>query len=107
MKRGVYLTQGLTTVLVVVWAILVGVSPVEAQSSGFRIAVLTPGLTFDTVLQGLREGLARLGYEEGKQITFILEETQGATPELAQRARRLAEAKPDVLVAITDRKSVV
>jgi putative ABC transport system substrate-binding protein len=52
------------------------------------------------VLAGLQEGLAQLGYVEGKNITLIIEDTHGAVTNLAQRAVRLATAKPDVLVTV-------
>lgn len=82
------------------WLILVCVTLVEAQGSRHTIAVLTPGQPFDPVLQGLREGLARAGYEEGKQLTFVIEDTQGMVPDLADRTARLVAAKPDVLVTV-------
>ena len=48
-----------------------------AQSTAVRrVAVLTPGLTFDPVFHGLQEGLVRLGYTERKTITFIVEDTK-------------------------------
>jgi putative ABC transport system substrate-binding protein len=66
-----------------------------------KVAVLTPGLGLDPVLLGLREGLARLGYEEGKQVVFIVEDTKGEESDLARRARKLLGSKPDVLVTVT------
>jgi putative ABC transport system substrate-binding protein len=79
---------------------LVCVTRVEAQAPKHTIAVLTSGQSFDPVLQGLREGLARAGYEEGKQLTFMIEDTKGVVSGLAERAARLVAAKPDVLVTV-------
>lgn len=81
-------------------AVLAGGLPVGAQSSGYRVAVLTPGVTFTPVLEGLRGGLARLGYEEGKHLTFIVEDTQGTVPDIVDRAAKLVKAKPDVLFTV-------
>jgi len=64
------------------------------------VAVLTPGLSFVPVLEGLQEGLAQLGYVPGKNVTLVVEDTHGAVPDLAQRAARLVAAKPDVLVTV-------
>ena len=51
-----------------------------AQSTAVRrIGVLTPGGDFAPVLEGLRQGLAQLGYLEGKQITLIVEDTKMET----------------------------
>lgn len=90
----------LTTMFLAVAAMLASGSPILAQSSGYRVAVLTPGLTFTPVLAGLRGGLARLGYEEGKEITFIVEDTKGTVPDIVNRAAKLVQAKPDILFTV-------
>jgi putative ABC transport system substrate-binding protein len=88
-------------VLLAVWGLLVGGGAVEAQSSRSRVAVLLPRQTFKQVLEGLREGLAQLGYQEDKNLTFMVEDAQGEIANLADRATRLVEAHPDVIFAIT------
>jgi putative tryptophan/tyrosine transport system substrate-binding protein len=65
-----------------------------------RIAVLTPGMAFDPVFQGFQEGLSRLGYKEGKDVTFIVEDTKGSSADLAPRLAKLLAAKPDMLYAV-------
>jgi putative ABC transport system substrate-binding protein len=80
---------------------VIGVSPVVAQSSLVRIGVLTPGLNFGPALEGLRQGLAQLGYEEGKQVTFIVEDTKMEVQDLVKPAMKLIEAKPDLLVTVS------
>jgi len=83
-------------------AVLFGVLAAEAESPRQRVAVLTPGLSYDPVMQGLREELARLGYQEGKNLAFTIEETKGAPPEaVREAAKRLVESKPDVLFAVS------
>jgi putative ABC transport system substrate-binding protein len=62
--------------------------------------VLTPGGDFGAVLEGLRQGLAQLGYEEGKQISFIIEDTKMDTLDPVKSALRLVEAKPHLLVTV-------
>jgi putative ABC transport system substrate-binding protein len=71
-----------------------------AQSE-HRVGVLTPGMTFGPVFLGLQEGLSHLGYKEGKNVTFIVEDTKGSTSDLAPRMAKLLAAKPDVLYAVT------
>jgi putative ABC transport system substrate-binding protein len=72
-----------------------------AQSTDVRrIAVLTPGGDFAAVLEGLRQGLAQLGYAEGKQVSFIVEDTKMETLDLVKAAMRLIAAKPDLLVTV-------
>jgi ABC-type uncharacterized transport system substrate-binding protein len=65
-----------------------------------RIGVLTPGGDFGAVLEGLRHGLAQLGYVEGKQVTFIIEDTKMETLDPVKAAMRLIAAKPDLLVTV-------
>ncbi len=87
-------------VLVAVWALLAGGVPVGAQSPRYRVAVLTPGLPYNLALEGLREGLTQLGYHEGKDITFLVEDAQGEVASLASRAAKIVDAKPDVIFTI-------
>jgi len=76
-------------------------SPVGgAQTSGYRIGVLTPGGDFAPVLDGLRQGLAKLGYVEGRQVSFIVEDTKMEALEPVKAAMRLIATKPDLLVTV-------
>ncbi len=65
-----------------------------------RIGVLTPGGDFAPVLEGMRQGLAQLGYVEGKQIILIVEDTKMETLDPVNAATRLVAAKPDLLVTV-------
>jgi putative ABC transport system substrate-binding protein len=65
-----------------------------------RIGVLTPGGDFAPALDGLRGGLAQLGYVDGKQVSFIVEDTKMETLDPLKAAIRLVAAKPDVLVTV-------
>ncbi len=76
-----------------------------AQSS-VTIAVLTPGLNYEAALDGLREGLAKFGYREGKNLTFILEDTKGETANLEGPVTKLIEAKPDIIFTVTTAHAV-
>ena len=76
------------------------VCPSWAQPRVLRVGVLTPGMAFDPVFRGFQEGLSRLGYQEGKNITFIVEDTQGSTSDLAPRMAKLLAAKPDMLYTV-------
>lgn len=87
-------------VILVVLTLCSGVALAEDQARHYRVSILTPGLSFLPVLEGLQEGLARLGYMPGKNVTLLVEDTHGAVPDLAQRVARLVAAKPDVLVTV-------
>lgn len=101
MRRTGFRGLWLKSWFVAVAAILGSVSLAGAQPSGYRIAVLTPGVTYAPVLEGVRESLSRLGYQEGKDINFIVDETKAGVSDLVSRAKKLVEAKPDVVVAVT------
>jgi putative tryptophan/tyrosine transport system substrate-binding protein len=72
-----------------------------AQSTTRWIAVFTPGAGFAPVLSGFRQGLSRLGYAEGKNIAFIIEDTKGETTDLVAKAETLLAAKPELIFVVT------
>jgi ABC-type uncharacterized transport system, periplasmic component len=88
-------------VLVVISMVGTPASLIGAELRNARIGILTPGLTFGAVHEGMTEGLAQLGYSEGKNITFVIEDTKGNTSDLPARAAKLMAAKPDLLFAAT------
>jgi putative ABC transport system substrate-binding protein len=95
-QRGVR-RVGLWVVWLAAAALLLSVSRDGAQGRQYRIGVLTSGETFNLALDGLREGLAQLGYQEGKDIAFMVEDAQGDVASLADRAARLVTAQPDIM----------
>ena len=98
-RRSLRIWMGAALLAVGVGAI--GAVPALAQSSPARIAVLTPGMSFGPALEGLKQGLAQLGYDEGKQVTFIVEDTRMDVMDLTKPAMKLLEEKPELLVTIS------
>jgi putative tryptophan/tyrosine transport system substrate-binding protein len=92
---------GLWVMLLGASVILIGLPGIGAQGRQFRVAVLTPGGAFSPALEGFREGVAQFGYQEGKNLTIMVEDAQGEVASLADRAAHLVEAKPDVMFTIT------
>jgi putative tryptophan/tyrosine transport system substrate-binding protein len=92
-----YRKLGLIAALLVVWLVLTGAAAVAPRSTYYRIGVLTPGGTFNLALGGLREGLTQLGYQEGKDVAFVVEDAQGEVASLADRAARIVAAQPDTI----------
>jgi len=80
-------------------AVLVAPVPEAFRNAG-RIGVLTPGGVFAPVREGLRQGLAQLGYVEGRQESFIVEDTKMEALEPVKAAMRLIATKPDLLVTV-------
>jgi len=78
----------------------------DAQSPPATVAVLTPGLQYEPVFNGLREGLEKLGHRENRDVKYIVEDTKGSLDTLAERAAKLVAAKPDVLFTIATAPTV-
>jgi putative tryptophan/tyrosine transport system substrate-binding protein len=100
-QRYGYRQLGVSVVLLVASVLLLEVSSIAAQGRQVLIGVLTPGGAFSPALEGFREGVAQLGYQEGKNIAFMVENAQGEVASLASRAAKIVEAKPDVMFTIT------
>jgi putative ABC transport system substrate-binding protein len=92
--------RSIRNILLTVAIVLMIVCPSWAQPRILRVGVLTPGMAFDPVFRGLQEGLSRLGYKEGNNIEFIVEDTQGSASDLALRMAKLLAAKPDMLYTV-------
>jgi putative tryptophan/tyrosine transport system substrate-binding protein len=101
MKRNGFIKRASSVLLLTIMLTLTLGGLSRAQSTAVRrIGVLTPGGDFAAVVEGLRQGLALLGYEEGKQIAFIIEDTKMETVDPVKAAVRLVAAKPDLLVTV-------
>ncbi len=91
----------LSTVLLSILFTVMFACSIQAQPTAIRrIGVLTPGGDFGSVVEGLRQGLAEAGYEEGKQITLIVEDTKMETLDPVKAALRLVAANPDLIVTV-------
>jgi putative ABC transport system substrate-binding protein len=102
MKRKKSHRQWLAGISAAILTAFFAVAAVAADAPRHRVAVLTPGLSYDAVMLGLREELSRLGYQEGKNLAFTIEETKGAPPDAVKAAAmRLLESKPDVLFTVS------
>lgn len=85
---------------------LCGTALVSAQPAPATIGVLTPGGGYAPVLDGLREGLTKFGYREGKNLTLTVADTNGETSNLEGRVAKLIEAKPDMIFTVATAPTV-
>jgi putative ABC transport system substrate-binding protein len=90
-----------TAAVITVAAVLFSVLLLAAQSSPSVVAVLIPGAAYKAVLEGLREGLSKVGFSEEANIRFIVEEAGRERESYESAAVKLVGAKPDVIVAVT------
>ena len=88
------------TIFLAAATILPYAAALNAQSPPATVGVLTPGLHYEPVFNGLREGLEMLGYRENREVKFLVEDTKSSLDTLAERAAKLVAAKPDVLFTV-------
>src|SRR5258706_12239299 len=90
-------------VLLAVWAVLSAGLPVVAQAPPYLVGILSPGPIAAPAVEGLRQGLAQLGYTEGQNLAYIVEDAQGEVESLDNRAVKMVQAKPKVIFTIGNR----
>ncbi len=100
MRYNRFLRLWFAAVVLAVSTLCVNVSLAGTSARHYRVAVLTLGGPYYLALEGLREGLAQLGYHEGQDISFMVEDVQGEVDTLGDRAARIVEAKPDLIFTI-------
>jgi putative ABC transport system substrate-binding protein len=75
---------------------------VEAQADRlYRVGVLLLGGPHSSIIDGLRDGLRELGFEEGKQFVLHVRDTKGDVKGIEGAARSLEGEKVDLIVAMT------
>jgi putative tryptophan/tyrosine transport system substrate-binding protein len=73
----------------------------EAQPSRvYRVGVVFQGGSYADVIAGLREGLKERGFEDGKQVVFLVRDARGDLKAVEASARALEAEKVDVVYAI-------
>lgn len=70
------------------------------------IGVLTPGGRYEAALVGFREALERHGYRQAKLAKYLVEDTRGEELDLLGRAKRIVEAKPDLIFTLSTEHSL-
>jgi putative tryptophan/tyrosine transport system substrate-binding protein len=82
--------------------ILISVDLAYAQQPKmYRVGVIHQGGPYGAVVDGLRDGLRQLGYEEGKQIRLEIRDTK-SDPKLVEEAARVFEReRVNLICAVT------
>ena len=95
MTRGIVFSLLLTVLLPAVFL-------VDAQQAKvYRVGVIHQGGPYGAVVDGLRDGLRQLGYEEGKQIRLEIRDTK-SDPKLVEEAARIFEReRVNLICAVT------
>ncbi|MGH7793387.1 MAG: ABC transporter substrate-binding protein [Candidatus Binatia bacterium] len=70
-------------------------------AKAYRVGVILQGGPYYAVIDGLRDGLKKLGLEEGKHPILEIRDTKGDLKAVEQVARKLEREKINLLYAIT------
>ena len=84
--------------------VALGAAPLTAagqQARVYRIGVIHHGGTYDLVVNGLREGLKKLGFEEGRHFILHLRDAKGDPKPVEGMAKALEDEKVDLIYAVT------
>lgn len=68
----------------------------------YRIGVVLPGDHWISSVDGLKEGLKPLGYVEGQNVEYLVDNAQGNKERVAEATRRFVAAKVDMIYTITN-----
>jgi len=91
---------GVLILSVILLAIKVGIYKERPQYLRTkRVGVLLANVSRTSKLEGLKLGLAELGYVEGRDITYLIKNAEGSWEQVYSLALELAAQRPDVLVA--------
>lgn len=75
---------------------------VGAAAKPSRIGILLPGDAWSSAVEGLKEGLKGLGYVEGRDVVYALENAQGDKKRVAEITEQFLVARVDLIFTITN-----
>jgi putative tryptophan/tyrosine transport system substrate-binding protein len=83
-------------------ALLVAFSPTAQaqQPKIYRVGVISPGGPFNGVVEGLRDGLKELGYEDGKQVRLEIRDTKGDLNMVKEAAKTFERDKVNLIYVV-------
>jgi putative ABC transport system substrate-binding protein len=88
--------------LVIFVAVLVCGAVAEAgQAKVYRVGIIYHGGPYKVVVDGLRDGLRQLGYEEGKQIVLEIRDTKSDLKLVEEAARTFERERVNLIYVVT------
>ncbi|WP_068809113.1 ABC transporter substrate-binding protein [Thauera phenolivorans] len=75
-------------------------TPAAAQQKSVALTAIVEHPALDAVRDGVKDALAKAGYEEGKNLKWQYQSAQGNTGTAAQIARKFVGDRPDAIVAV-------
>ncbi len=81
--------------------------PARAQQpKTYRIGVISPGGPFNGVVEGLRDGLKELGYEDGKRVRLEIRDTKGDLNTVKEAAKTFERDKVNLIYVVATSAAV-
>jgi putative ABC transport system substrate-binding protein len=79
-------------------------SPIAAAAGAkpYRIGIVLPGDQWVSGVDGLKEGMRGLGYVEGRDISYFIENAAGDKAKIEEATRNFVAQKVDVVYTITN-----
>lgn len=75
-------------------------APAAAQQKSVAVTAIVEHPALDAVRDGIKDALAKAGYEDGRNLKWQYQSAQGNTGTAAQIARKYVGDRPDAIVAI-------
>src|SRR5499425_1322550 len=75
--------------------------PAEAQQAKvYRVGVIEPAAPFSAIVEGMRDGLKKLGYEDGKQVRLEIRDTKGDLNAAKEAAKTFERDKVNLIYVV-------
>jgi putative ABC transport system substrate-binding protein len=78
------------------------VLPALVDAGPPRIGVILPGPEWTSALDGLREGMNELGYVEGRDLQYLIENAQGDRRRVTALTERFKKERVDLIFTVTN-----
>lgn len=88
----------------VAWVILLllGVLSAPAASKVYQIGIVLPDDEWASSVFGLKEGMKGLGYEEGREVVFFLDNAKGDKSRVSETTKKFIADKVDAIYTVTN-----
>jgi putative tryptophan/tyrosine transport system substrate-binding protein len=96
----------LSSILIAVVLLAVGVIAEAQQPKVYRVGVLLPGEAWYEMIEGLRVGLKQLGLEEGKQFVLAIRDWKGEAKAAEEAARKFEQEKVHLIYATSTNSTI-
>jgi ABC-type uncharacterized transport system substrate-binding protein len=77
-------------------------SPQIVAAKQHRVAIVLPDEEWASSVVGLKEGMTALGYAEGKDIVYLMDDARGDQTRMLESTKKFVAEKPDAIYTVTN-----